>query len=993
MTATLPDAPGTDDAHADPLRDALVQAVGAEYELLRLLGRGGMGAVYLARDRALERLVAIKVLPPGAGTDTALIERFRREARTVAALQHGGIVPLHAFGERRGLCWFVMGYVRGESLSARLEREGALPPDVARRILVEVADALDHAHRQGVVHRDIKPDNILLDDASGRALLTDFGIARAETARAATALTQSGAVMGTPHYMAPEQATGEPLDGRSDLYALGVVGYEMLAGRLPFEGRTFRELVLQHVSVTPRPIAEVAREVPADLGEAVMRCLAKEPDARFADAGALRSALGGAEHDDETLSIELGELKHSVAYALIAVLVTATILASAVARGGIAGPMLPGLASGALAGVVMYGFQFREARRKGYAWSEIRRVSTLPPRWWFLPWPGTWRRATDVHARMPRALAWSRGLTAVSLVLFCAFWPVFSHIKHQADRDLAGRLPGLHAVYGVRPLATLPILGDVLVLFVLFGLLMGCWLGSMVLGARVGRRHGLGWLDWQRLTYKPGDSPFWRDPRIAPVLVAPASAAPPEPSTPQEFVTRILDATRSTTPSGTHHGADAASAARRLLEAIGAAERELATLERTASVEQLERVEAELVLLEAEGGDDDAIAPLVAQRDALVRARERAAAVAARRDAAAAELASLWGDVRRLRDTGDAEGRRTLAETLQRRAESIERTWPPRTGRATTAGRTTGATRAGTVALLVVTLAAGALGSQRAGDALARAREAFARDSLEVALATLAASGDDTPARWQLEGDVQLAGAARPGFASRVGAPLDARAAYTRANERDPAAVRPLEQLVWLHRLTPALLGGRTARADDALRTLDRIAPYRARLLRGYLARLDGDDRTALATFRALTTAFPDSAPAWFALADVAAPLHVAGEGDPHAGRIDLAIEALARYRALAPDDPSADFHVGHLSAHLGVALADGEAALVRYVAAPRRAGLPRLDVAWWYLGQVREKRGLRDGALAAYRTALALDPEDADFRASLEALEGATTR
>ena len=248
MTETIAPASRNDEGTGDPLRDALIVAVGDDYEIVRLIGRGGMGAVYLARDRALERLVAIKVLPPGTATDSGVLERFRREAKTVASLQHVGIVPLYSFGERRGLCWFVMGYVRGESLASRLERERMLDVDTARTLLAQIAEALDYAHRQGVVHRDIKPDNILLDDTSGRAMLTDFGIARADTLSTGTGLTQVGAVMGTPHYMSPEQATAEPgIDGRSDLYSTGVVGYQMLSGRLPFEGGSFRELLMQHI--------------------------------------------------------------------------------------------------------------------------------------------------------------------------------------------------------------------------------------------------------------------------------------------------------------------------------------------------------------------------------------------------------------------------------------------------------------------------------------------------------------------------------------------------------------------------------------------------------------------------------------------------------------------------------------------------------------------------------------------------------------------------
>ncbi len=239
-----------------PLGAALQAAVGDRYEVLRLLGRGAMGAVFLAREKALDREVAIKVLPP-EGSAEGERERFRREARIAARLTHPHIVPLHAFGEADGLLYYVMGHVRGESLGSRLRRGVSLA--VARRILTELADALDHAHRNGIVHRDVKPDNVLLEDESGRALLTDFGIARRETNAALTAV---GSIVGTPQYMSPEQAAGQALDGRSDLYSLGVLGYALLAGRLPFEGRSVSDVLVQHRTAEPPPLARVAPTVP-----------------------------------------------------------------------------------------------------------------------------------------------------------------------------------------------------------------------------------------------------------------------------------------------------------------------------------------------------------------------------------------------------------------------------------------------------------------------------------------------------------------------------------------------------------------------------------------------------------------------------------------------------------------------------------------------------------------------------------------------------------
>jgi len=191
------------DAPDDALRETLEKAIGFQYRIERLLGRGGMGAVYLAHELALDRDVAIKVLPPEQASAPQFRERFRREARTAARLTHPNIVPLHTFGEVNGLVYFVMGYVAGEPLASRIRRKGPFASDEARTMIAEIADALNYAHRHGVVHRDIKPDNILIDAEAGSALLTDFGIAKATFADAQ--LTTAGQLMGTPAYMSPEQ--------------------------------------------------------------------------------------------------------------------------------------------------------------------------------------------------------------------------------------------------------------------------------------------------------------------------------------------------------------------------------------------------------------------------------------------------------------------------------------------------------------------------------------------------------------------------------------------------------------------------------------------------------------------------------------------------------------------------------------------------------------------------------------------------------------------
>ena len=270
------------------------RALSAHYELDHELGRGGMGIVYRATDRRLKRVVAIKLLPPELGFRGDIRSRFLREAQTAAQLNHPHIVPIYSVDEREGLVYFVMACVDGTTLARREHEEGQLPVEETRRLLREVADALSYAHARGVVHRDIKPDNILLDHDSGRAMVTDFGIARAVQGGGDSRLTATGVAIGTPAYMSPEQAAGDrEIDGRSDLYSLGIVGYQMLAGRLPFEAMSTPSMLMKHIVEQPAPVSNFRPDVPPDLEAAVMRLLEKEPENRFATASELSSVLSG----------------------------------------------------------------------------------------------------------------------------------------------------------------------------------------------------------------------------------------------------------------------------------------------------------------------------------------------------------------------------------------------------------------------------------------------------------------------------------------------------------------------------------------------------------------------------------------------------------------------------------------------------------------------------------------------------------------------------
>jgi eukaryotic-like serine/threonine-protein kinase len=267
----------------------LQAALAGEYSLQRELGRGGMGVVYLARDVQLDRDVAIKVLPTHLARSAAARERFVREARLAAGLSHPHIVPIHRVGEADGFVFFVMSYVEGETLGERLRTQGPLPPGDATRVLREVAWALAYAHGRGIVHRDVKPDNILLEAGTGRALVTDFGIAHGGEDPGVA--TDPGKVIGTAHYMSPEHAASEPVDGRSDIYSLGVVGYLVVSGRLPFESTNPHALMVRQATESPPSVMRVAPGLPTALGAAIDRCLARDPEDRFPDGEALAAAL------------------------------------------------------------------------------------------------------------------------------------------------------------------------------------------------------------------------------------------------------------------------------------------------------------------------------------------------------------------------------------------------------------------------------------------------------------------------------------------------------------------------------------------------------------------------------------------------------------------------------------------------------------------------------------------------------------------------------
>jgi serine/threonine protein kinase len=283
-----------------------------KYLLERLLGKGGMGAVYRARRLLIDDAVAIKIVHLGRGSDATMAERFRREAQSSARLKHPNAVSIYDFGTTAdGLQYLVMELVEGESLRAMIKTRGPLIPSLAADILSQVASALDEAHTQNIVHRDIKPDNIIVCQSAGRlrVKVLDFGIAKLKDVTASH-LTQTGSVMGTPYYMSPEQCLGEEIDARSDIYSLGVVAYEMLTGRVPFDAPNSNAVVVQHVNHPPPPLHQIRPGISPAIEAVVMRALEKRPALRHQTAGAFAGEFAAAVDSVPTIQAPLGSFEN-----------------------------------------------------------------------------------------------------------------------------------------------------------------------------------------------------------------------------------------------------------------------------------------------------------------------------------------------------------------------------------------------------------------------------------------------------------------------------------------------------------------------------------------------------------------------------------------------------------------------------------------------------------------------------------------------------------
>ncbi|MEO6445720.1 MAG: serine/threonine-protein kinase [Gemmatimonadaceae bacterium] len=286
-TSNLPEVSTAPMEQPDSELTNLRKASGARYRVVRRMGSGGMAHVYFAMHASLDRSLVIKVLHAHLAKDPEMRQRFRREAEASSQLLHPNICPILDYADLNELVYLVMPYLAGGSLADVLVRDKTVAPGPSATICAQVATALDYAHRRGIVHRDIKPDNILFDE-DGHALITDFGIA---TARFHGRLTRSGRAMGTPHYMSPEQAMGKMVDGRSDLYAVGVMLYEMLLGFPPFDGADSYSVGYKQVHETPVSPEVVDSRVPPELATIVMKCLAKQAGERFQSGNELADAL------------------------------------------------------------------------------------------------------------------------------------------------------------------------------------------------------------------------------------------------------------------------------------------------------------------------------------------------------------------------------------------------------------------------------------------------------------------------------------------------------------------------------------------------------------------------------------------------------------------------------------------------------------------------------------------------------------------------------
>ena len=608
----------------DRLPPLLAAELARQYDVLRLLGQGGMGTVWLARERSLDRLVAIKVLGSESLQFGDLRERFRREARIAARLMHPNIVPLYAFGETADSLYLVMGYVDGESLATRLEREGRLPRHTTLRILAEIADALAFAHREGIVHRDIKPDNILIEAKSGRAMLLDFGIARAEGG--ATPVTMTGMAVGTPSYMSPEQAAGgAAVDGRADVYSLSVVGYRMLAGKLPFAGASLQSLMAQHAVQKPDDLALAVARPDRGVARVIMRGLEKDPVMRWARADDLRDMIRlegdtAPEQPEELDRIDGLGTKMLIPLGLFAGMMYPLTLATGAL--GIGASFVSILAASLAA---ICGIRALPAARS-FGWKEALRTMFAPPKWWSSWAPRALRRADDQWDRLPKELR-----------------------RFRACRDATLGVLGVH-IGVVMPVIITGSVPDWLSVSLLLGEMSFLTAGTVATFVAARRARpvlaalGLSPYEIARTGGLPNvaSHPKWKNPMFARLLAPAPDTGRAPPRTSEDYVRGIEDLTAKLVRGGLLPDAECASAARSVKAAIDALELEVIHLHQELDPAEGERVARRIASL-GSGQDDAELRRLLeSQREVWRRLDDRRREKEARRDRLRDQLMTLW---------------------------------------------------------------------------------------------------------------------------------------------------------------------------------------------------------------------------------------------------------------------------------------------------------------------------------------------------------------
>ena len=630
----------------------LESALGQHYEIVRQLGRGGMGAVYLARERSLERFVAIKVLRPDLADAAEARERFRREARIAARLSHPGILPLHTFGEVGGLWYFVMGYVRGVTLAERLRAEGRLPTADVHRILAELADALDCAHRNGIVHRDIKPSNIMIEDESGRAILADFGVSKVDDGP--DALTDTGVIVGTPSFMSPEQALGAAdVDERSDIYSLGAVGYTMLAGREPFAGVHANDIAQWRVVHDPKRLSSVQPTVPAQLEAVIARSMSRSRGARYPDARSFRDALARAgEAGAENLPASLHDLPTFGPYALLWALAWSLLAFRKFSSAGERTLLL------LIALLVPVGFwlHIRNTGRHGLRARELATVAFWPPEWWGMWWPRVLRRPNDLWRRLP----WpARLVRAVMSGVFVAL-PFMILMRQRFAAELAQATGSGEPPWFVGMEWTL-VLGAGAVMF-----------GTIVWAMR----RPLTWGESMRVLFgATTKSPGWSEPHISRLLVPADGVRHPERESPADHLRAIEELVPSIVEPNGAVAVAARDAARSLVQMIERCDAEIAALRVTASDAEIDRLTAHAAELRSAsvGGVPSELTALVErQLELVLQMRDRREVVSQQRGKAMNLLRGIWAQLSALDDSREVGGLKELIADAAREVETRE---------------------------------------------------------------------------------------------------------------------------------------------------------------------------------------------------------------------------------------------------------------------------------------------------------------------------------